>query len=65
VNVLVGLPASLTGIRQPYDSYRNQGGSIVSKMRMILIPLTVVAAIVAMAMSRRTGKLNRGQRRSS
>jgi len=31
-------------------------------MRMILIPLTVVAAIVVMAMSRRPGKLNRGQR---
>jgi hypothetical protein len=30
-------------------------------MRMILIPLTVVAAIVVMAMSRRPGKL-RGQR---
>jgi hypothetical protein len=33
-------------------------------MRMILIPLTVVAAIVVMAMSRRPGKLNRGQRPS-
>ncbi len=34
------------------------------KMRMILIPLTVVAAIVIMAMTRRPGKLGRGQRKN-
>jgi len=31
---------------------------------MILIPLTVVAAIVVMAMTKRPGKLSRGQRSS-
>jgi len=51
-------------MRQPYDSYRNRGGSIVRKMRMLLIPLTVVAAIVVMAMTRRPGKARRSQRRS-
>jgi hypothetical protein len=49
------------GIRQPYDSYRNRGGSIVKKMRMILIPMAVVAAVVVMAMTRRPGK-GRGRR---
>jgi hypothetical protein len=33
-------------------------------MRMILIPLTVVVAIVVMAMTRRPGKLGRKQRGS-
>jgi hypothetical protein len=51
------------GIRQPYDSYRDPGGSIVNKMRMILIPLTVVAAIVVMAMTRRPGKARARQGR--
>jgi hypothetical protein len=37
---------------------------IVRKMRMALIPLTVVAAIVVMAMTRRPGKARRSQRRS-
>jgi len=55
---------SLLGMRQPYDSYRNRGCSIVRKMRMMLIPLTVVAAIVVMVMTRRPGKARRSQRRS-
>lgn len=59
-----GLQQSLLGMRQPYDSYRNRGCSIVRKMRMMLIPLTVVAAIVVMAMTRRPGKARRSQRRS-
>jgi len=49
---------SKAGIRQPYDSHRSQGG-LVRKMRMFLIPLTVAAAIVAMVMMRRPGKLSR------
>jgi hypothetical protein len=55
------LPASLLGIGSRTIHIVARGVSIVSKMRMILIPLTVVAAIVVMAMSRRPGKL-RGQR---
>jgi len=51
-------------MRHPYDSYRNRGCSIVRKMRMAVIPLTVVAAIVVMAMTRRPGKARRSQRRS-
>jgi len=38
-----------------------RGDLIVSKMRMILIPLAVIAAIVVMAMTRRPGKLSRRQ----
>jgi len=53
----IGLLLFLPGIRQPYDSHRSQGG-LVRKMRMFLIPLTVAAAIVAMVMMRRPGKLN-------
>jgi hypothetical protein len=34
----------------------------VNKMRMILIPLTVVAAIVVMAMTRRPGRARRQSR---
>jgi hypothetical protein len=64
LNGLTGLVQSPLGMRQPYDSYRNWGGSIVRKMRMLLIPLTVVAAIVVMAMTRRPGKARRSQRRS-
>ena len=64
LNGLTGLVQSLLGMRHPYDSYRNRGGSIVRKMRMLLIPLTVVAAIVVMAMTRRPGKARRSQRRS-
>jgi hypothetical protein len=56
------LPPSLTGIRQPYDSHRCQGGT-VRKMRMFLVPLTVAAAIVAMVVTRRPGKLG-GRRKS-
>jgi hypothetical protein len=63
MNGQAGLLVSLMGIRQPYDSYRNRGGSIVKKMRMILIPVTVVAAIVVMAMTRRPGK-GRARRQS-
>jgi hypothetical protein len=33
-------------------------------MRMFLVPLTVAAAIVAMVMMKRPGKLGRGQRKS-
>jgi len=46
----------MTGIRQPYDSRRSQGG-LVRKKRMFLIPLTVAAAIAAMVMVKRPGKL--------
>jgi hypothetical protein len=56
------LLSSLTGIRQPYESHRCEGG-LVRKMRMLLIPLTVAAAIAAMVMVRRPGKLGRGQRK--
>jgi len=51
-----------TGIRQPYDSNRCQGG-FVRKMRMLLIPLTLVGAIVAMVMVKRPGKLSRSRRK--
>jgi hypothetical protein len=40
-----------------------RGDSIVSKMRMILIPLMVVAAIVVMMMTRRPGGMSRDQRK--
>jgi hypothetical protein len=36
----------------------------VRKMRMFLVPLTVAAAIVAMVMMRRPGKLSGAQRKS-
>jgi hypothetical protein len=63
VNLPAGLLLPLMGIRQPYDFYRDPGGSIVSKMRMILIPLTIVAAIVVMAMTRRPGRARGRQSR--
>ena len=52
------MPQAVTGIAQPYDSFHFGGGLVQRRMRMVLIPLAVTAAIVVMAMTRRPSKVN-------
>jgi hypothetical protein len=55
----VVLARAVLGIGQPYDGIAIRGVFVKRRMRMILIPLALVAAVVVTAVTRRPGKLSR------